>query len=847
MIDRVSLPIDDVLPELRTILSRHRNVVVHAPPGAGKTTRVPLALVDEPWAAGQRIVMLEPRRVAARAAAQYMARMRNERLGDLVGVRTRTETFVGRRTRIEVITEGVLTRMIRHDPTLESVALVIFDEFHERSVHADLGLALTLHSQAQLREDLRIVVMSATLDILAVAALLGDAPIVSSNGRAFPIETRYRPPRHTMPVEAAVAAAVAHAVRTEDGDILAFLPGAGEIRRAEQMILAENLGPPVRVIALHGILSSDAQDAALREGAAGERRVVLATSIAETSITIEGIRVVIDSGVSRLPRFSPRTGMTSLETVRVSRASADQRRGRAGRVAPGICYRLWAEQEDHHLLAHAPPEILGADLAPIVMDLAAVGITDPTELRWLDPPPRAGFTQAGALLGELDALTPLGTLTAHGAQVADLPLHPRLAHLVIRGAELGHVSVACDLAALLSERDIISADGPPDPDLRLRLDLIGASRNTRPALPAGHSVHEEGLRRVRDAANRLRQAATHLSSVPGTPPRPSPAIADVPGLLVAFAYPDRIGQVRPGQHGHYLLRSGNGASIGDSDTLSQPPFLAAAIVDGRRPVGRAFLAAPLDGGDLRVHFAAQMVTARHIRWDDARDRVVATAQTRLGALVLDERPLSDIDPEAIRTALVGEVVRRGLGSLPWSDSAIQLRQRVAFLRIMNADAWPDFSDAGLNDRIDDWLSPRLHGIHRMEDIRRLDLHAALAPMLDWEQHRRLDELAPTHLTVPSGSRIPIDYANPRAPKVAVRIQELFGLDVTPAIDGGRMPLSLHLLSPAHRPVQVTRDLSGFWRTSYFDVRKEMKGRYPKHPWPDDPLAAPPTTRAKPRR
>jgi ATP-dependent helicase HrpB len=839
----VTLPIDAVLPQLAAALGVSTSAVLQAPPGAGKTTGAPPALLDAPWLGAQRILMLEPRRLATRAAARRMAQLRGERVGDTVGFRVRGETRVGRATRIEVVTEGILTRMLQHDPSLEGVGLVIFDEFHERSLDADLGLALTLETREVLRPDLRILVMSATLDGARVARLLGDAPIVTSEGRTFPVETRYVERRADLRVEDAVAAVVRRALTSDDGDILVFLPGAGEIRRTFDLLVSHDLPRHVRVLPLHGSLSGDAQDDAILPSPAGERKVVLATSIAETSLTIEGVRVVIDSGLSRVPRFSPRTGMTSLETVRVSTASADQRRGRAGRVAPGICYRLWSEHEQHHLVAHTSPEILEADLAPVALELAAAGITDPGSLRWLDAPPPAAYAQARDLLVELGALHtdrgPAGEarITPHGRRMAELPMHPRLAHMVVQGEALGASSLACDLAALLSERDPIRSDAgsPADADVETRLALI---RGARDAAPAGARADADALRRIRAEADRLRSAlGVARSDATGTQAEP--------GLLLAFAYPDRIGQLRAPRSGRFLLRNGNGAALAGPQSLSDSPYIVAVELDGRRPESRIFLAASVALTDLESHFGDQIVLEQDVVWDARERAVVVRERERLGAIVLAERPLRDADPEAVANALMSGIRSEGLDALPWSDGARSLRRRMAFLHAIDP-TWPDVSDSALMDTLGSWLAPHLGRARSFADVGRVDLAGALLTRLPWDRRAMIDELAPTHVVVPSGSRIPIDYSDPTAPVLAVRLQEMFGLADTPRIARGQVPLTIHLLSPAHRPVQVTRDLAGFWRTSYFDVRKEMRGRYPKHYWPDDPMAAQPTRKAKPR-
>ncbi|HEX8726605.1 MAG TPA: ATP-dependent helicase HrpB [Gemmatimonadaceae bacterium] len=833
-----SLPIDDVLPALRSALSAHRNVVLQAPPGAGKTTRVPLALLDEPWLAGRSIVMLEPRRLATRASARFMARTMGESPGDTVGFRVRGESHVGPSTRIEVVTEGILTRRIRHDPGLDGVGLLIFDEFHERSVQADLGLALALQSQDLLRDDLRILIMSATLDRDAIAALLGGAPIVSSEGRAYPVETRYLPRRAGGRLEADVASAVARAVSEEEGDVLVFLPGAAEIRRAADALSGRFAVSPPHVFTLFGDLPPAEQDRAIAPSAAGERKIVLATNIAQTSLTIEGVRVVIDAGLARVPRFSPRTGMTRLETVRVSRASADQRRGRAGRLTPGVCYRLWDEHENVQLVPHDQPEILTADLAPVALELAAAGVGDPEELKWLDPPPAAAFRQARELLRELGALGDDRRLTPHGARLSEIGTHPRLAHLMVRGNEMGAARLSTVVAALLEERDILRGEGgPPPADFSLRVDAILGRDGHGHA--AGMGVDAGGARRVRDLAARW-QAALPRAAAPNHPGE-TPGI----GLLLALAYPDRIAQRRPGQRTRYLMRSGQGAVLGDAAAFGDAEYLVIPETDGRQPESRIHLAAPVALADIEAQFGDQIVTGDEYAWDDQRAAVSARRVTQLGAIVLAQRRIAEPDPGRVAEVLARQLLRRGVGELPWSDEARSLRQRVAFLRALDT-TWPDFSDAALAAAADAWLAPLLVGVRTLDEVRRLDLAGALRGMLGWEQRASLETLAPTHVTVPTGSRIAIDYSAPESPVLAVRLQEMFGLAETPRIGGGRVPLTLHLLSPARRPVQVTRDLAGFWRDGYVDVRKDLRGRYPKHYWPDDPLQAEPTRRTKRR-
>ena len=821
---------------MRTTLDTHRSLVLQAPPGAGKTTLVPLALLEAAWLGPGRVIMLEPRRIATRAAAEWVAQLIGERVGATVGYRMRGESRVGRDTRIEIVTEGILARRLQRDPTLDGVGVVIFDEFHERSLDADLGLALTLRTQELLRDDLRIVVMSATLDGESVAGLLGNAPIVSSAGRAYPIETKYVEPRAGARLETMVAATIGDALSSTDGDILVFLPGAAEIRRTATALDARDLHGAI-VMPLYGAMAHDAQDRALRPDRSGRRKIVLATSIAETSLTIEGVRVVIDSGWSRQPRFSPRTGMTRLETMRVSRASADQRRGRAGRLGPGVCYRLWPEHENSHLLANTPPEIMSADLAPLALELAAAGVTNPLELKWLDPPAPSAFAQATELLRELSAVDSRGAPTPHGREMATLPVHPRLAHMLVRSRTLDATPLACEVAALLSERDLIRGTlGPIDADLRLRIDAL--RRDDAFAPPAGAYVDHDAVRRARNDADRLaRQLGVSL--------RPSSSL-DSLGVLIALAYPDRVAQRRTGSRSRFVLRNGRGGELHGAQALAEEPYLATAELDDQRPESRIFLAAPITLGDIRETFADQITVEDVVEFDEATSAVISRRRERLGAIVLRDVEASPADAEVVRRLLVDVIRRRGTSSLPWSDAARRLRERMAFMALHDP-TWPDVSNAALDTRLDEWLGPLLDGVRRLSDLEGADLSDALASMLDWKQRRVLDEFAPTHIEVPSGSRIPVDYSEPAAPVLAVRIQEVFGMTASPRLAGGTVPVTLHLLSPAHRPVQVTRDLAGFWRTSYFDVRKDLRGRYPKHDWPEDPMAAVPTKRAKKRK
>ena len=829
-----SLPIGAVLPELKAALDRAGAAVLEAPPGAGKTTLVPLALLDAPWLRGQKLVMLEPRRLAARAAARRMAQMLGEDVGDTVGFRTRLETRVSKKTRIEVITEGILPRMLQSDASLEGIGAVIFDEYHERSLDADLGLALTLETKRYLREELRLLVMSATLDGERIAALL-DAPRVTSAGRSFPIELRYldRPPQNR--VEAGVASAILRATEDHEGSILVFLPGGAEIRRVERLL--GDLGRNTIVAPLYGDLPPQAQDAALSPAPTGKRKIVLATSIAETSLTIEGIRIVIDGGLARGPHFDPASGMTRLITTRVSQAAAAQRAGRAGRLAPGVAYRLWPEREQTQLAAYAPPEIREADLAPLLLTLAASGNSDPAALSWLDPPPTPALAQARTLLMELGALSADGRITREGEAMAALPLHPRLAHMALRAKERGQGRLAAAIAALLMERDIVrTSPQARDVDLRLRVELL-AEKNAARDLPAGMSLDRGGVQRVRDAARQIGRALG-LSSDESFD-------AAETGSVLALAFPDRIAQAR-GATGQFRLASGGGAELPVSDALAKQEFLAVAELDGDRKTARIFLAAPLARADIEEDFADRIVASDIIEWDAQSETVLARRQRKLDALVLEDQVLRDAPPEQVIGALLTGIRALGLAALPWSHEADSFRRRVEFLRRTLGENWPDFSDAALLVTIEDWLAPYLSGFMRRTQFGQIDLAGALAAQLEYAQRRQLDTLAPSHVAVPSGSRIAIDYGEGEVPVLAVKLQEMFGATATPAIAQGKVPLLVHLLSPAGRPLAVTRDLAGFWKNAYPQVRGEMRGRYPKHPWPDDPLAAPPTKRTKQR-
>ena len=813
------LPIDSALPELASALRARNAAVLVAPPGAGKTTRVPLVLAEEPWAKGT-ILVLEPRRLAARAAAARMASTLAEPVGATVGYRVRLGSKVSRTTRIEVVTEGIFTRRILDDPTLDGVAAVLFDEFHERSLDADLGLALALDVQRGLREDLKILAMSATLDGARVGRLLGDAALVESAGRAFPVDTRYVGRDARAPIEREVADAVVRSLHADTGSLLVFLPGVAEIRRTETLLSERVSDPAIDIVALFGALDADVQDRAIMPAPGGRRKVVLATSIAETSLTIEGVRVVIDCGLARVPRFEPDVGLTRLETVRVSRASADQRRGRAGRTEPGVCYRLWDEPQTASLEPANRPEILAADLSGLVLDLAHWGVADPSTLAFLDPPPAPALAEARTLLRDLGAIDQDGRITEEGRRLRHLPLPPRLARMVVDAAASGEAELAAEIAVVLTERGL----GGNDIDLGHRVDALRRERS----------------RRAQDA----RAMAKRWAQDAGKPARARSGELSV-GALLALAYPDRVARNRGGGDA-FLLANGRGANVDPISPLARQPFLAVAEITGTAAQGRIVLAAPLTLPEIEAQFAGRIVSRVDIVFDDASASLRARRLRRLGAIALAEQPMK-VEPNAETARMLADgIVRLGLERLPWTKPLRQWRDRVMFLRRAEGEEWPDLSDTALVATAGDWLAPTLADKASLSAFGADELTLALHALLPWNLARRLMAEAPTHFTAPSGSSVPIDYEAEEGPKLAIRVQELFGLDQHPAIAGGRAPLVIELLSPAHRPVQVTRDLPGFWRGSYAAVRAEMKGRYPRHPWPDNPLLAAPTRRAKPR-
>ena len=815
------LPIDAVLDDLTSTLARSSTAVLVAPPGAGKTTRVPLALLDADWTAKKKIIVLEPRRIAARAAAERMAQTLGEKVGETVGYRVRFGSKVSRATRIEVVTEGIFTRQILDDPELSGVAAVLFDEFHERSLDADLGLALARDAQTGLREDLRILVMSATLDGARVAKLLGDAPVIESEGRAYPVETRYLSRKPDLQIERQIADAIATALRADTGSVLAFLPGAAEIRRTQNFLTERVSDPNTEIVPLFGALDAAVQDRAISPAPKGQRKVVLATSIAETSLTIEGVRIVVDSGMARVPRYEPDIGLTRLETIRASRAAVDQRRGRAGRTEPGVCYRLWDEPQTASLEAYTRPEILSADLSSLVLDLAHWGATDPSTLAFLDPPPVPALTEARNLLRELNALDEAGRITPEGNSLRALALPPRLARMIVDSHRFGWGDDAAMIAAILTERGL----GGDSADLDARLDNFRRDRSQR--AQSARQLAERWAKQV--AANEPFDVKDRSLST---------------GLMLALAFPDRVARNRG--NGSFVLANGRGASVEQTSVLAKSPYIAVAELTGTAANGRILLAAPIAQLEIEQQFADHIQTDDEITFDRAAMALRARRRKKLHAITLSEQTLAVLPSGETARVLADGLVAAGIDRLPWSKALKQWRDRVMFLRAASPEDWPDLSDNALAETRADWLVPALFDKTSLSNFSAGDLSDALMNLLPWDARAKLDREAPTHFEAPTGTSLPIDYEAEQGPTIAVRLQELFGLNVHPSIAKGKIPLVLELLSPAHRPVQVTRDLPGFWRGSYAAVRSDLRGRYPRHPWPEDPASAPPTRRVKPR-
>jgi len=817
-----SLPIEIVLPDLRTAFQQRRNIILSADPGAGKTTRVPISLLKESWLSGKKIVMLESRRLATKRAAEYMARQLGEKAGETVGYRIRGESRAGKNTCIEVVTEGILTRMLQDDPSLPNIGLVIFDEFHERSIHADLGLALSLDVQQHLRNDLRILIMSATLDHLSISSLLEDAPVIKSEGRMFPVQTRYLSKPNDGPVEPLVVSTILRSLRDDQGDLLVFLPGQREIRKVESILSEKDIPQNVAIHTLFGDASPEKQKAALSAAPVGYRKVILSTSIAETSLTIDGVRVVIDSGLARSAKFDPRRGMSGLVTVPVSQAAADQRRGRAGRQQSGVCYRLWSEHQHPLLPTYSQPEILVADLASLVMELALWGDVEGKNMKFLDPLPAAHLSQAKDLLVKLGALNEKGKLTDHGKTMSKLPVHPRLAHMLIRGKEFGLGALACDVAALLEERDLLRGSNDNDIDLSSRWNVLREGRNNDRFARERALAQSKRLREMLDVNDR--NLDEHKL-----------------GILLALAYPERVAKKRGEK---YQLAGRAVGILPKGSFLSKEEYLAVGDVDGAGGEVRIFLAAPLTDEEIREAFSDHIVTNEEVRWDEKTEAVVARRVVQFGAIELSEQ-LFDPGNEKVLPVLLETIRTMGLDGLPWSKDALSFRTRAHWLRTQGlaGDEWPDLSQQHLLSTLEEWLAPYLEGIRRRTQFQKLDLSSIIRAMFTYDQVRELDRLAPTHLTVPTGSRIPIDYSTAQ-PILAVRLQEMFGETKTPTVGGGKVKVLLHLLSPARSPLAVTQDLPSFWNNAYADVRKDMRGQYPKHVWPESPLEAEPTRRTK---
>ncbi len=835
-----NLPIRQVIPRIITALNETNSLVLQAPPGAGKTTAVPLALLNEVWLEGRQIIMLEPRRLAARNAAARMAELLGEKVGGTVGYQIRADRCVSATTKIVVVTEGILTRMLQGDQAIENAALLIFDEFHERSLHGDLALALSLQSQTLLREDLKIMVMSATLDTEAVAGLLGNAPVISSEGRSFPVENIYLESRtpHPSPMQLSglIAKTVGELLQRENGSMLVFLPGVREIKKTEAKLRETFKEENLIIAPLYGEMGKEAQDSAIRPCREGKRKIVLATNIAETSLTIEGITVVIDAGLQRVAAFDSGSGMNRLHTVALSQDAATQRSGRAGRLRPGRCYRLW--HEHRQLARHSAPEIMTSDLTPMMLDLANWGVDEVDELQWLDLPPASAVDHARKLLSELGALQG-NLITAHGRKMLELGTHPRLAHMILKGSEIGYTETACLIAALLSEKEIFIGSARHSADLSLRVNALQERQS------GGH-IDQAACKRVQQTASGFRKKLDSGGKV-------KKSSADTVGLLLGFAYPDRIAKCRGPRENRYLLSGGKGAVLNSEDGLFGESFLVISDLNAAGNNACIFRAAALFEASLQEHFGDLVVKERLTRWNDESERVEAREMTKLGAIILDERPVRNIDDSDIKTALLGAIREKGLDALTWSKETLGLRRRVNFLNYWKErdemvaaviGDLPDLSGRWLLEHLEQWLLPHLEGIKSFKACRRLDTYTILSSLLTWDQKKHIDTLAPARIKMPSGSSISLDYEDPSSPVLAVRLQELFGMLETPRLINGIVAITVELLSPAHRPMQVTKDLRSFWENTYHEVKKELRGKYKKHYWPDDPFTAQATSKTK---
>ncbi len=835
-----NLPIHHVIPQIIAALNSAERLVLQAPPGAGKTTAVPLALLDATWLEEKQIIMLEPRRLAARNAAMRMAELLGEKVGDTVGYQIRADRCSSAKTRILVVTEGILTRMLQSDPALENTALLIFDEFHERNLHGDLALALSLQSQELLRDDLKLLVMSATLNAERVSELMHNAPIITSEGRSFPVDNihldKKTPHPAPMQLSGVITKTVSDVLRSDTGSILIFLPGVKEIKNVEAALRETFKEQNIVITPLYGEMSKQAQDAAIRPAKNGRRKIVLATNIAETSLTIEGITVVIDAGLQRVSTFNSGSGMNRLHTVAISQDAATQRSGRAGRLSPGKCYRLW--HEHRQLARHSSPEILTSDLTPMMLELANWGVVDVDELRWLDLPSDSAVQHARALLKELGALQDTA-ITEHGKRMLALGTHPRLAHMMLKASEIGLAETAALIAALLSEKEIFTGSDSHSADLLERVIALQER-------DAGRHIDRSAVQRVLTTASGFMQK---LNTARSSQKRS----VDMVGVLLGFAYPDRIAKCRDTKTGRYLLSGGKGAKLNIEDALFGEPFLVIADLDVAQSDARIYTAAVISEAQIEEHFRPLISQERLTRWNDESARVEARERTKLGAIILDERPLKKIDATDVAMALIAAIKEKGLETLTWSKEALGLRRRVSFLNYSKENApqtadtvddLPDFSDEWLLAHLELWLLPHLEGVTSFKACQKLNTYPMLLGLLSWEQQQRIDALAPAKIRVPSGSGIFINYENPASPVLAVRLQELFGMVETPRLINGVVPLTVELLSPAHRPMQVTKDLKSFWENTYDEVKKELRGKYKKHYWPDDPFTAQATSKTK---
>ncbi|MDA0707820.1 MAG: ATP-dependent helicase HrpB [Proteobacteria bacterium] len=831
------LPIHKIIPEIKTTLAKFNNVVLRASPGAGKTTIVPLELLGEHWLSGRKIIMLEPRRLAVRAAAKRMAEILGEKIGETVGYSIRMESHVGPGTRIEVVTEGIFIKRIQNNPEIKDVGLIIFDEFHERSLNSDLGLALALDVQAGLREDLKLLIMSATLDGVKIASLMDNAPIINSQGKSYTIDYHYLDRPVSGRIEQALIPVIIEALKKHDGGILVFLPGAGEIERVKKRLDHLNFGPEILIYSLYGLMTNEDQDFAIGKPPQGKRKIILSTSIAETSLTIEGIKVVIDSGLQRQLHYDVSSGMSKLTTLRVSRASADQRAGRAGRLEDGVCYRMWTSAAQKGLRAFSEPEINNADLVPLALDLALWGVSNPSQLKWLDLPDAATMQQAKELLQNLGAMDDKIRITAHGKKMASLPMHPRLSHMILKAEQLGLGITALTIAAILEERDVLKlATDLKTADLRLRLEALdyvnqgnlSAAKQIGCDLGAAKKI----LRQIK-----LWQKTYRINR--GSYDRQKA------GICLAVAFPDRIGSARLAGSGVYLLSGGSGAKLLDQDPLINEKYLSIGHLDKAQKDAHIFFAAPILKSDLEEHFQNLFQEIDDIQWDDRSASVMILNRVTIGAMPLKTVKIKKPNLEIVLKEMIVGIRKSGLSILPWNENSIGLRDRVILAQRFHPEKFENFSNEKLFESLETWLGPYLGGITTASALSKLDLYNILKNKLPWDQQQKLDEIVPTHITVPSGSKIAINYGvNP--PMFSVKLQEMFGATDTPTILNGAVKLVVHLLSPAQRPLQITSDLKGFWQTPYTEIKKEMKGRYPKHPWPDDPLKAIATKKLKNR-